>query len=73
MLQSTEEALEKLREEFPSIFDGDEIPISLLMKEIVFCDEYDKNVVRCVLFEKIGNVIGRRAKLLKLFNKLGFE
>jgi hypothetical protein len=71
MTKSTHELLLELKNEFPEIFDKEEISLSRLGKAIRFCEEYDRHtVVRSVLLEKQGNITGKKQRLLNFFIKL---
>jgi hypothetical protein len=75
MLSDKKELLNKIKEEFPEIFLDNLIVLSLLTATILRCEEYDKNSlpVRYVLFEKQGNIPGKKARLIKMLNQLSLN
>lgn len=71
MATNVAEIMNQLKEEFPEIFIGDDISIVQLSFQLEVLEKYDKDTpVRYVLIEKEGNIVGKKIRLLKLFNKL---
>lgn len=66
-----ENILKKLKNEFPEIFDGEELSLPKLQNSISANVQIDGLlVVRKVLFEKVGNLSSRTERLVRLINRL---
>lgn len=71
MIKNRQELIAQLKDEFPEIFKDGMINLILTSDALTACEIRDEIIpTRCVLIEKVGNVIGRKTKLLKLFNQL---
>jgi hypothetical protein len=72
MYKNRDDILVQLKEENPEIFNDNEvIYLKNISSELQYLDELDKIfITRSVIFEKTGNIYGRKAKLIKLLNRL---
>jgi transcription antitermination factor NusA-like protein len=71
MTKNKDELIKQLKEEFPEIFEGEIISLHLAREALILYKQQDEDIiVRRVLIEKTGNISGKMAKLLKVFNRL---